>query len=409
MNISNITYKDLYSLENIENLNVNFIFNSHHIYTENKRLVIIANKEINEIDRLIEVKRYARADTIILNNILTFFTGHLFTIYERDSSEINLNQNSDNYKNEFYFKVQDNNYYEDLKKLIEKMNNKNDKYLIITLLDRWRKSLFLLQLVESDDLYDEAFLSYFHILELLSNENNKLKKFNNLPIKSKLMNFLDDYGLFDKKTEELGRKLIKLRNQIAHGKLTYKDLHTWPLPAFLNITNSTAYNLLYEIQILSARAISRFLDIGLWETAWKEIYDDLPFGIDIYNNIINEYNGFNFLDIKHKYKLNLGNLFEFYLKNHNRININKMENILFEFLSNKKLLKNDEILLLVSLILTESKNEIIRNKAKQKFQFLFKNIEITSFSNIKDIYSYMLEYGIRLKWFYDWLKSYKSE
>lgn len=267
MKKNKIAYIDLYSLEHIEDLKVNFIYSSHHIYTENNQLVINTKKEINEIDGIIEVKRYARTDTIVLNNILTFLTGHLFTIYEISSSEININKIQENYKNNFYFKFQDNNYYDDLNRIFEKINNDDDKYLIITLLDRWRKSLYLLELVESDDLYDEAFLSYFHILEILANENNKLRTQHNLPIRKKLMNFLEDYGLLDKKTEELIKKVIKLRNEIAHGKLTYKDLHNWPLPAFLNITNSTAYNLLYEIQILSARAISSFLGISLWERA----------------------------------------------------------------------------------------------------------------------------------------------
>ncbi|KYH13873.1 HEPN domain-containing protein [Staphylococcus kloosii] len=399
--------KDLYSLDDIENLKVNFMYNSHHIYTENNQLVINIKKEINEIDGVIEAKRYARTDAIILNNILTFLTGSLFTVYQKKSSEININQNSEKYDNNFCFNYQGNNYYEDLKKILGKISNKDDKYLIITLLDRWRKSLFLLELVESDDLYDEAFLSYFHILELLANENNKIKKQNNLPIRKKLLNFLESYGLFDKKTKELVRKLINLRNEIAHGKLTYKDLHTWPLPAFLNITNSTAYNLLYEIQILSAKAISNFLGIGLWEKAWQEIHDGLPFGNGIYNNILKEYDGFNFLDLKDKYKFDLEGLFEFYLNNHSRINISKMENILFEFLFSEEYAKEyDEVLLLVSVILADSKNKKLSSKAKQKFRVLFRGIEVTSFSNIKDIYSYMLEYGIELKWFYKWLKHF---
>ncbi|WP_220453224.1 hypothetical protein, partial [Staphylococcus xylosus] len=230
-----------------------------------------------------------------------------------------------------------------------------------------------------------------------------------VPIRKKLMKFLEDYGLLDKKTEELIKKVIKLRNEIAHGKLTYKDLHNWPLPAFLNITNSTAYNLLYEIQILSARAISSFIGISLWERAWKEIHNGLPFSIDVYSNIIEEYDTFNFLYLKDKYKLNLENLFEFYLNNHRRISINKMENIFYEFVFNEGVIADEEVLLLVSIILTDSKNEKVSTNAKQKFEVLYKSLEVTSFSNIKDIYSYMLEYGIVLKWLYSWLKHYKKE
>ncbi|PNZ10404.1 hypothetical protein CD106_12755, partial [Staphylococcus xylosus] len=67
MKKNKIAYIDLYSLEHIEDLKVNFIYSSHHIYTENNQLVINTKKEINEIDGIIEVKRYARTDTIVLN------------------------------------------------------------------------------------------------------------------------------------------------------------------------------------------------------------------------------------------------------------------------------------------------------------------------------------------------------
>lgn len=402
-----ITSSDVYSLDYIENLKVNFLYGSHHIYTENNQLVINIKKEINEIDGMIEVKRYARADTIVLNNILTFLTGHLFTVYERISSGFNTNENIDKLNSNYYFKFQDNNYYEDLNIILEKLKNNDDKYLIITLLDRWRKSLYLLELIESDELYDEAFLSYFHILDLLANENNKSKKRDNLSMRKKIINFLEVYELLDNKTEELVKKLIKLRNEIAHGKLTYKDLHTWPLPAFLNITNSTAYNLLYEIKILSARAISKFIGTDLWKTDWQEVYDGLPFESVVYNNVLKEYNGMNFLDLKYKYKLELENLFMYYLNNHKRININKMEKIFSEFVFDESILEDNEVLLLVTLLLTDSKNENMSNKAKQKFKILYENTEFISLSNIKDIYSYMLEYGIELEWFYKWLKYYR--
>lgn len=402
-----ITSSDVYSLDHIENLKVNFLYGSHHIYTENNQLVINIKKEINEIDGMVEVKRYARADTIVLNNILTFLTGHLFTVYERISSGINTNQNIDKLNSNYYFKFQDKNYYEELNIILEKLKNNDDKYLIITLLDRWRKSLYLLELIESDELYDEAFLSYFHILDLLANENNKSEKRDKLSMRKKLINFLEVYELLDNKTEELVKKLIKLRNEIAHGKLTYKDLHTWPLPAFLNITNSTAYNLLYEIKILSARAISKFIGTDLWKTDWQEVYDGLPFESVVYNNVLKEYNGMNFLDLKYKYKLELESLFMYYLNNHKRVNINKMEKIFSEFVFDENELEDKEILLLVTLLLTDSKNENMSNKAKQKFKILYENTEFISLSNIKDIYSYMLEYGIELEWFYKWLKYYR--
>lgn len=63
-------------------------------------------------------------------------------------------------------------YTSDLEILLRKLAEEPE--LIITLLDRWRKAIYLKSESSDADLYyEEAALSFFHILELFGDTVNK--------------------------------------------------------------------------------------------------------------------------------------------------------------------------------------------------------------------------------------------
>ena len=146
--------------------------------------------------------------------------------------------------------------------------------MIITLLDRWRKAIYLkAESCDADLYYDESTLSFFHILGLFGDTvNGELRKkledniekmlqqhyanfyFNDSQIKQmvdqnkkavsslligdylslsvKVKYFLEKYELLDDNIAFFIDNMIKVRNAIAHGRITYQKVFIWPLPPF---------------------------------------------------------------------------------------------------------------------------------------------------------------------------------
>ena len=82
-------------------------------------------------------------------------------------------------KQEIHLYIDNVDYTSDLIIMLNSLNKEPD--LIISLLDRWRKAIYLKEeSCDSDLYYDEAILSFFHIFELfgesIANEiKNKLE------------------------------------------------------------------------------------------------------------------------------------------------------------------------------------------------------------------------------------------
>ena len=157
--------------------------------------------------------------------------------------------------------------------------------MIITLLDRWRKAIYLkAESCDADLYYDESTLSFFHILGLFGDTvNGELRKkledniekmlqqhyanfyFNDSQIKQmvdqnkkavsslligdylslsvKVKYFLEKYELLDDNIAFFIDNMIKVRNAIAHGRITYQKVFIWPLPPFFNLAKDSYENI----------------------------------------------------------------------------------------------------------------------------------------------------------------------
>lgn len=162
---------------------------------------------------------------------------------------------------------------------------------------------------------DEVFLSYFHILELLSSryysdqkhlaqhliddftdnilanvyllEGNKLQEERNskrkiiesffvseIPVRSKIMFMFQRLGILNERLKNYISTLVKDRNSVAHGRQVYQERVIFPVPPFFPLIRSYDYSP-EMIRVLSARAISLFLEIDHLKQAWDELDKEL--------------------------------------------------------------------------------------------------------------------------------------
>lgn len=101
---------------------------------------------------------------------MSYFTGILFTVYQLTQSEQAFVDEKtklpvEGTRRVFLFK---GNYYSnDLNVLLEQLEKRESKSLVITLLNRWRKALYMENESEVNTFHDEAILTHFHTFELL--------------------------------------------------------------------------------------------------------------------------------------------------------------------------------------------------------------------------------------------------
>ena len=135
------------------------------------KLSVVSKGCIEQYQGPMEVNRYFRRENLVIQGIISFFTGVPLTVYHSNSSSSGLNP-IDFKKQDTRLVIKGTDYTNDLKVLLKKLNEETE--LIITLLDRWRKAIYLkLESYDADLYYDEAILSFFHILELFGDTVNK--------------------------------------------------------------------------------------------------------------------------------------------------------------------------------------------------------------------------------------------
>jgi len=127
---------------------------------------IVSFTDMEEFYSVVETSRYTKSERLVIESIITFFTGIPFVEYcgyKQNASTDNINIK----EKDFVLKIGNKDYTSDLKLLLDKIET--DKDTFISLLDRWRKATYLVQESVDANLYhDEAILDYFHIIELLS-------------------------------------------------------------------------------------------------------------------------------------------------------------------------------------------------------------------------------------------------
>src|SRR5690554_1342065 len=136
-----------------------------------KYLCISIEIQLDEFESVLDGAAYARPRLLIILGILSFLTQELFTSFSFFSSSTVVGKLERPDIKKFKFKFNKINFINDLKTIVAFVNSdlENDKRLFYSLIDRYRKALFLEKESEENMIHDdEVLLSHFHILELLS-------------------------------------------------------------------------------------------------------------------------------------------------------------------------------------------------------------------------------------------------
>ncbi|MBO0995679.1 hypothetical protein [Bacillus sp. SD088] len=347
------------------------------------------------------------------------------------------------------FLLEGSDYSGDLNLLLEKLKDKRFKTLIITLLDRWRKALYMVSESEVDTLYDEAILTHFHILELLvsyyyndfkkeatdeierfltlfSREtlnqsgkasentiNSKLKILKEVLISeeasiiTKINYFLKRHSMLDERTYSLINKIVKSRNSIAHGRMSYKEKLIWPLPPFFNITSDESQMVIYQIQILTARAVAVHMGLDAWKEAWESMHDTLPPSDEVLMKFIKNpdehITGSDLIEGTYK-NITVESLVDYYIANKSKCRLTELEQAISKTLFEVPISEdNNESLFLASVLLCDSKDEKLSSISKRNVKLVHK-YDWYGYSNIKDIVRYFDFHEIEVKWLYSWIE-----
>lgn len=411
-----------------------------------KELSVITKCELEKYSGPSETHRYSRNDNLVIQGIISFFTGFPLTVYNSYESSAGI-MPIEYKKKDTHLIIDGIDYTDDLKRLLLKIDDEPE--FIITLLDRWRKAIYLKeQSYDADLYYDEATLNFFHIFELFGErfskelkqrlENNienmldahfKLFYFNesqvqqmveqnkksvcrlligdylNLAIKFKF--FLEKYDLLDDNVAFFIDNMIKIRNAVAHGRITYNKNFIWPLSPFYNLAKDSYDNVEF-LFFLSAVMISRYIGISCWESEWTEAKAFLmpPNNIiaAFFNSELDAHDLTNeMLCNGNKYNITWKTLFNYYVKNPKQAIREKMETVLKDsFLDTAIDEKTSPDLFNISVIFSDSENPEIKNKAIENIKTIIGNGWF-GWSNFKDIYSYLEFYSVPLNWYKSFL------
>ena len=449
-----IFYKDVYEIPSIDDFIVEFKFNNTTVYTNDKQLIVECISTIDGIDSPQEIRRYTRSDLLVVQGILCYFTGHLFTIYEFKKGETHIEESGINPSKHIecnLLSLEGLDQSKDLNLLLEKLKDKRFKTLVITLLDRWRKALYMVDESEVDTYHDEAILTHFHILELLvsyyyndfkeeANEeinrfltlfsseilnqsgkarentiNSKLKILQEVlisdeaSIATKINYFLKTHHMLDEHTYSLVNKIVKIRNSIAHGRMSYKEKLIWPLPPFFNISGIDTKLIISQVQILTARSIAVHLGLDAWKDAWGFIHDFLPPSDETLMQFLKnpdehkQLTGYDLIEGNYK-NITVATLVDYYINNSSKCSITELEQVISKTLIEVQI--NEEncvVLFLASVLLSDSNNEELSSISKNNIELVHKH-DWYGYSNIKDIVRYFDYYDIEVKWLYSWIK-----
>lgn len=411
-----------------------------------KELSVITKCELEQYGSPSETHRYSRGDNLVIQGIITFFTGIPLTVY--DCNKVSGGITPIEYeKQETHIKIDDVDYSSDLIIMLDRLNKEPE--LIITLLDRWRKAIYLKEeSCDADLYYDEATLSFFHIFELFGESivdelKNKLENniesmlyqhfksyyfteaqtkqmveqnrksvnslligdFLNLAIKVKY--FLEKYELLDDNVAFFIDNMIKVRNAIAHGRITYQKVFMWPLPPFFNLSKDSYENIEF-LFFLSAEMISKYIGISCWEKEWNETKEFLMppnhiISAFLDNSLVIDNFNYGMLVQGNKYNITWRTLFNYYVKKPKKTIRECIEVAMKDsFMNTPTDEDNAPDIFNISIIFADSEDSDIKQKAIENVKTIISN-SWYGWSNFKDAYTYLDFYSVTVVWYKEFL------
>lgn len=444
------------------NINVYFEFNNSIVFSTEKdyitsdgmpqkkcrEIVVITKCEIEDYNGPTEINRLCRGQILSILGILSFFTGFPLTVYQSLNSSAGLIPIEYD-SQEIHLMIDKVDFTVDLIKMLKRINE--EPQLLITLLDRWRKAIYLKsESCDADLYYDEATLNFFHILELFGecyakelkslldkNIDNMLEKhfqsfyFNETQVKQmanqnkkaissiligdylnlsiKIKYFLEKYDLLDDNVSNFVDDMIKIRNAIAHGRITYQDKFIWPLPPFYNLAKDSYDNIEF-LFFMTAIMISKYVGINCWRDEWEEakaflLPPKVVLERFVENKLVIENFDPTMLFDGNKYNLTWRTIFYLYIKNPKKPFLKKIEEKLKKYFIETVI--NEERapdIFNISLLFADSDDDGLKDKAIENVKIIIKN-HWYGWSNFKDAYSYFDFYNVDLKWYKEFLDS----
>jgi hypothetical protein len=284
--------------------------------TKDCLLNISIETELDSYESVSECAMYARPRLLIIQGILSFLLQKAFVPFQSHTGHHEKTALNKVESRKFFYAGSD--YLPYLDKIVAFLESvqPTDQRLFFSLIDRYRKALFLE--IESEDSMvhdDEILLSYFHILELLAGKyypqqkatalesinqftmsflqktyliegnhlqselNSKQKLVEsilipNISVGSKIMYMLNQQKLLTKRLKSFIAATIKDRNNVAHGKQVYQKRLIFPVPQFFPLIKNRQYHP-EMIRVLSGRVIAIFLGLDHLKDKWQIIDENL--------------------------------------------------------------------------------------------------------------------------------------
>lgn len=409
---------------------------------------------LDRVDGTSELALYSRPRFLILLSILSYLTDHPFSVYSVQSSFMAVVEKpnpglDDTTVGHFIVKGRDKS--DDLRQLLGRISSgtREDRTFIFSLLDRWRKALYLQTESEAQLYDDEALLAYFHTLELLADaykdelsseveseihtflertltgalklrgrrlrqeEQEKFKTIRtlmlsveNLSVNTKICYLLDRLGMLNDKSQFLVEQLVKARNAVAHGRQVYREEMIWPVPPFFPLDIDSAEHL-SGIKALTGRAIARHLGLGAWEKEWGTVVRHLHPSHDVTLSFIEngEYKDIrpsSFLSGRRR-GVRPSSIVESYLSR--KIDFKKMEISLRALLETVEVREsNVDELIFAAVLLADSKDQHLADRCRS----LAKEIRARDFIDrimLEEILRYLEYRKFRPGWLRRWIES----
>lgn len=90
-----------------------------------------------------------------------------------------------------------------------------------------------------------------------------------LSLSVRIKYFLQKYELLDDNVSYFVDSMIKVRNAIAHGRITYHNKFIWPLSPFFILAKDSYENIEF-LFFMTAIMISKYVGINCWQEEWEE-------------------------------------------------------------------------------------------------------------------------------------------
>lgn len=408
------------------------------------QLAVISKCSMEQYQGPSEIKRYFRSENLVIQGIISFFTGRPLTVYH--SNRVSEARRPIKYrKKKTHLSIEGVDYTSDLEILLKKLAEDPD--LTITLLDRWRKAIYLKAESRDADLYyDEATLSFFHILELFGDTVNKELRtkledsvekmmqqhfascyFSDVQVKQmvdqnkkavnsilvgdflslsvKIKYFLEKYGLLDDNVACFVDDMIKVRNAVAHGRITYQKMFMWPLSPFFSLAKDLYENMEF-LFFLTAVMISRYVGMRCWEEEWMETKSFLmPSQQAVESFLKGEVHLEKDALVKgNKYNITWKTLFDYYVKKIKKERRMEVESAVADlFLDTLVNEENAPDIFNISLIFADSGKRELQEKAAGNIRLIVEK-RWHSWSNIRDASIYLDFYSVNVTWYKEFLR-----